>query len=219
MSDHAPPGAAPTPGAPAPGPEGALSGLLLRVAGDTSRESVSVGELLDAMQDRATAALMFLFAFPNIFPMPPGTSALLGIPLIILTAQLALGRPAWLPGVITRRKVSHAGFAKVVGRVVPWLRRAERMLRPRLKRLVHPPAENVVGAVCLLLSVILYLPIPLSNMPPALAICMFSLGILEEDGLWAIAGLVTAVLSVLLSWGVIYALAKTALYLLANVFG
>jgi hypothetical protein len=195
-----------------------LSRFLLRFADASTRSQISIGELLAAMQDRALAALLFLFALPNIVPMPPGTSSLLGVPLILLSVQLALGRPAWLPQLITRRGISRERFAAVVRRMAPWLQRAERLLRPRLPLLVRPSAERLIGVACLLLSVVLYLPIPLSNMPPALAICLFALGILEGDGVWVLAGFVTGTLAVLFTSGVVYALVKTGLYLLANVF-
>lgn len=195
-----------------------LSHLLAELAADVSRERVSVGDLLLALRDRALAALLLLFALPNVVPVPPGTSALLGAPLLFLAAQLALGRRPWLPRVIAERSMPRGHFAALVTRALPWLARAERLLRPRWAALCTPPAEYGVGLLCLLLALIVFLPIPLGNMLPALAICLFALGILERDGLWVLAGLATALSSVALVWGVLYALIKSALFLLANAF-
>lgn len=196
-----------------------LSEVLLAIASDASRERISVAELLVALQDRALAALLLLFAFPNAVPVPPGTSAILGLPLVFLTAQLALGRGPWLPGFIGRRSIARTSFAAVVARAVPWLARAEKLLRPRLTRWTCPPAEYLIGAVCLFLAIVLVLPVPLGNMLPALSICLFSLGILERDGIWVIAGLVSSVAATTLVGGVLLALAKTGLYLFARFFG
>lgn len=69
----------------------ALSVILLKLSTDLLRERISVGDLLRAMGDRAIGALMFIFAFPNVLPTPPGTSTILGAPLIFLAAQLMLG--------------------------------------------------------------------------------------------------------------------------------
>jgi len=55
-----------------------LSQLLMRIANDASRERVTITDLLQALQDRALAALLLIFALPNAIPVPPGTSALLG---------------------------------------------------------------------------------------------------------------------------------------------
>ena len=194
-----------------------LSAVLLALAQQTDRERITIGDLLAALGDRALGALLFIFAVPNVLPMPPGTSTLLGAPLVFLAAQLMLGRPPWLPAVVARRSLLHADFATVVRRVVPWLQRAERLLRPRLPWAARPPMEYALGGVCLLLALVLVLPIPLGNMLPALAISLIALAVLERDGLWALAGLVVAVVSAVVVSGVVFALGKAGLYLLRQV--
>lgn len=189
----------------------------MEIAGDTARERVSVADLLIALSDRALAALLLLFALPNVIPAPPGTSAIIGAPLLFLAAQLALGRRPWLPRLIAERSMPRGHFHTLVSRAAPWLARAERLMRPRLTVLAKPPAEYAIGAVCLLLALIVFLPIPLGNILPAFAICLFALGILERDGLWVLAGLVAAVTSVVLVWGVFYAFLHSALLLLSTL--
>ena len=58
------------------------------------------------------------------------------------------------------------------------------------------------------------LPIPMGNMPPAIAICLFSLAILDRDGVWVLAGLCATAASIAIVWGVLFALIKGALLLL-----
>lgn len=196
-----------------------LSQILQQIGADQTRSRVSVGDLLAALHDRAIGALIFVFAVPNTIPMPPGASSILGAPLLFLTAQLAFARAPWLPRVIADRSMDRAHFAAVVERVAPWLVRAERLLRPRLSILVRPPAEYLIGVICLLLSIILFLPIPMGNMPPAVAICMFSLAVLERDGVWALAGLCAAAASITIVWGVLFALLRGALLVLSRLLG
>lgn len=191
--------------------------MLHALAQDDSRERIAVGDLLAALGDRALAALLFVFAVPNVLPVPPGTSAVLGAPLVFLAAQLAFGRRPWLPSVIARRTMTRADFAALVRRIGPWLARAERLLRPRLARLALPPMEHLVGIVCLLLAVVLVLPVPLGNVLPALAISLLALGILERDGLWILAGLGTAVVSAIVVSGVVFAMVKAAIYFVTEV--
>lgn len=190
-----------------------LSGM---IAADPARERVSVGDLLAAMGDRAFGALMLVFALPNLLPTPPGISGILGVPLVFLAAQLMLGQRPWLPKVIANRSMLRADFSAFMDRVGPWLARVEKLLRPRLGVLVHPPAEYAIGVACLLLAVILILPIPLGNILPALAICMFSFGLLEKDGLWAIVGAITTIVSVVIVGGVVFALVKGAIFVIQN---
>jgi hypothetical protein len=200
-----------------PAGKGALSAMLLALAQDESRERIAVSDLLEALGDRALAALLFVFAVPNVLPVPPGTSAILGAPLVFLAAQLAMGRRPWLPALIARRTMTRADFAALVRRIGPWLARAERMLRPRAMGLAQPPMEYLVGLVCLLLAVVLVLPVPLGNMLPALAISLLALGVLERDGLWILAGLATAAISAVVVSGVVFAMVKTAVYFVTEV--
>ncbi|GGD92633.1 ABC transporter permease [Aureimonas endophytica] len=195
-----------------------LAEILLAIARDESRERVSVADLVTALQDRAFGALMLIFAVPNAIPTPPGTSAILGAPLIFLAAQLTFGRKPWLPAVIANRSMLRADFAKMMERVAPWIVRAERLLRPRLGFLARPPGEYLIGALCLLMSVILFLPIPLGNMLPAVTICVLSLALLERDGLWVLVGLVLSVLSAVIVSGVVLVAIEAALLLIERVF-
>jgi len=175
--------------------------------------------LVIALQDRAIGALIFVFAFPNTFPLPPGASSILGAPLLFLTAQLALGRAPWLPKFIADRSLEREHFAAIVQRVSPWLARAERLFRRRLAVLARPPCENLIGALCLLLAVILFLPIPLGNIPPAITICLFALAILERDGLWVLIGCAAAVAAMAIVWGVLFAIVESGLFLLTKWLG
>jgi hypothetical protein len=194
-----------------------LSQVLHALADDSLRERISIGDLLTALGDRAIGALLFIFAFPNVLPTPPGTSAVLGAPLLFLAAQLAFGRPPWLPAIITKRSMSRDDFQTLIRRLAPWLARAEKLLKPRMSSLTLPPMEYFIGLVCLLLAVLLALPIPLGNMLPALAISLIALGVLERDGFWVLAGMLTAGLAIVVVSGVVFALIKTGIYLFTQV--
>lgn len=196
-----------------------LSDVLTRIANDPKRDRIAVGDFLRAMQERAFGPLMLIFALPNVLPTPPGTSSVLGAPLVFLAAQLALGRSPWLPPIIARRSIARKDFAAFVGKATPWLAKAERLLQPRLGALAHPPAEYVVGLVCFVLSVVLVLPIPLGNMLPALAICIMALGILERDGIWILVGMAIALASLGVVSGVVWAFVKASLFVIHSVLG
>jgi hypothetical protein len=196
-----------------------LSAILRSLATSHDKDRISVGDLLAALEHRAIGALMFIFAVPNVLPTPPGTSTILGAPLIFLSAQLMLGRKPWLPGFISDRSLTQTEFEKVINVAAPWLERAEKLMRPRLALLARPPAEYVVGAICLLHALILILPIPLGNLPPAFAICLMVLGILERDGVWIILGVIASVIAVAIAWGVVLALLWSAWFVIGNWIG
>lgn len=194
-----------------------LSAILQNIAQDASRDRISLRDLLAIGRDRAFGALLFIFAVPNAIPTPPGTSAILGIPLLFLAAQLMVGYPhPWLPKIIADRSMRRQDFAALIAKLTPWIERSERLLKPRWSILAMP--ERLIGFIALCLSVILFLPIPLGNMLPAVAICFFALGILERDGIAVLLGYGTTILSVVVVSGVLYAIVKSALFILSNAF-
>lgn len=116
------------------------------------------------------------------------------------------------------RSLSRDDFATLTRRIVPWLGKAERLLRPRYGFFAKPPMEYLVGAVCLLLALVLVLPIPLGNALPALAISLLALGVLERDGLWIGGGLLPSVVAATVVSGVVFALVQAALFMLTKVW-
>ncbi|WP_128253339.1 exopolysaccharide biosynthesis protein [Falsirhodobacter deserti] len=195
-----------------------LSEVLEEIAQDPDRSRISIADLIEAMAGRAFGALLLIFALPNVLPTPPGTSGILGLPLIFLAAQLMLGKMPWLPAFIASRSMERSAFAALVGKMTPILSRAEKLLVPRLPFMITPTTQRFLGAALLVLALVLALPIPLGNMLPALAMTIISLGMLERDGLWVIIGLVVGALSLVIVWGVIWALVAGAIFVMQNAF-
>lgn len=192
-------------------PKVGLVDILQALAGDESRERISVGDLLSAMGDRAFGALMLVFALPNIVPTPPGTSAITGTPWSFSPPNCSRAKPM--------AAARHCGSLTGAGRFCPCRAKdrsgsamGAKAAAPRMEGLLSPVFERVIGLICLLLAVILALPIPLGNILPAIAICCFSFALLERDGLFALLGGVLSVISVAIVSGVIYGIAKAALY-------
>lgn len=157
-------------------------------AESADRATIAVSAIMHRLEHQALAMLIFLFALPNVVPTPPGTSAITGLPLVFLTLQMALSRPPWLPGFLSKREISVATLNMVLDRAEPWLARIERAIHPRLGGLTGDLAQRLVGILGLCLSLIIMLPIPLGNTAPALSLCIIALGLLGRDGAWVILG-------------------------------
>ena len=171
---------------------------LLELIAGRAGDAVSVADLLETFGDRAFGALMFVFAAPLVLPMPPGVSALLGAPLIFITAQWTMGRKTlWLPKALLARTIPMAGGRPLVAKLKPHLARLERRLRPRLTFMYNPLGDRLVGALCFVLALIVFLPIPFGNMLPSFAIAAFAIGGAERDGLAALVGWIAAIASIL----------------------
>ena len=109
-----------------------------------TQQDVTIGQLVDSLGERAFGALMFIFAVPNIIPTPPGTSAILGLPLVILTYQVMMGRQSlWLPQTVRKRQISRNMLQTFVSKVLPVMGRLERILRPRFGFADPVPAHSL----------------------------------------------------------------------------
>jgi hypothetical protein len=159
---------------------------------ENSSGQVSIGTIRDRLGDRSFAALLVFFAAINMIPLPPGASAFLGLPLLIVSLQMVYGsRRAWLPELLTRRSVSAETFRSIADRVVPWLIWIEQMIRPRYWPFRRRRGDRVIGLIALLMAISITLPIPLGNWPPAFSTALLGLALSERDGiLFALGSLV-----------------------------
>jgi len=82
----------------------------------------------------------------------------------------------------------------LVQRAVPVLEFLEKVIHPRWPT-PHEATKRLVGTVVAILSVsLVFIPIPLSNIVPALVIALISLAYVEEDGLLLLVGLMAALI-------------------------
>ncbi|RUT13183.1 ABC transporter permease [Chroococcidiopsis cubana SAG 39.79] len=167
------------------------------------QEYVSLGELVEELGDRAYGPLLVICALPEALPLPvAGVSAIIAIPLMLVSAQLSLGfsRP-YLPKWLAKRRWKQKNLAKVVEKGLNYLAKAEKIVRPRWGFITSRLAQRLLGLFILLMAIVIALPIPLGNMLPAIAIVVISLGMSEGDGLLVIVGVVAAsiILAVMVS--------------------
>ncbi len=168
-----------------------LSVLFAQIARD-AQGPISIAHMSQALGNRSFAPLLVLFAAFNLLPLPPGASVVLGIPLIIVSAQMAYGsKQAWLPSFLMKRSLSAEQFQRTMDWIIPRLIRLERIVRPRYWPFWRKRGDRVIGAVALFLAIIVTLPIPLGNWLPAFATALLGLALSERDGiLLAIGGAV-----------------------------
>ena len=192
------------------------SRLLADFAARRQGGRVRLRDLVDLLDDRAYGLLLLILAVPNIVPNPvPGLSGMLGVPLVLVAAQLMLGfRHPWFPGFLADRSMSAVGFGAIVIKVLPPLTWLERLLHPRLRGLCRPPVEQLLAFFCVILGIVLALPIPLGNTLPALAVSVIALGLVEHDGIAIAVGVVIGAVSLAVVSAVVVALVKALLLIL-----
>ncbi len=202
-------------------PHRRMSAILLGLMETARGERISFGDMIDAFDSRAYGPLIVLFAAPNVLPVAlPGISAVLGAPLLLLTAQMMLGlhRP-WLPGFLRRRSHKRSSFDALDGRIVPRLVRVEAMVRPRLLPLTGAWGQRLIGAVGVVLAAIIFLPVPFGNSLPGLALVLMAVGLLSRDVLTVVVGGLIGVVGLAVVSGFLYAAAAAAMALARSGLG
>ncbi|MBA3448492.1 MAG: exopolysaccharide biosynthesis protein [Pseudaminobacter sp.] len=172
-----------------------LSDLFAKLARDAEGR-VTIGSIRDALGDRSFAALLVLFAAFNLLPLPPGASAVLGLPLLIVAAQMMYGsKRAWLPRFLAEKSLSAEQFRSVMDKVVPRLVQLEKFITPRYWPFWRKRGERIIGTMSFILALIVTLPIPLGNWLPAFAASLLGLALSERDGVLFAIGSVVGVAS------------------------
>ncbi|WP_442854700.1 exopolysaccharide biosynthesis protein [Fischerella sp. PCC 9605] len=135
-----------------------------------------------------------------------GVSAIIGIPLIIVSGQLLLGfSKPFLPSWIANRSLKRKDFEKLIHKILLILERFERIIRPRWKLVASPLAQRFIALIFFILAIIIALPIPFGNLPPAIVIVALCLGMIEQDGVVIVLAVLAACAVVAIMASAIYA--------------
>lgn len=172
-----------------------LSAELTDFVDSLTEEKASIGSVLDAIADRGFGLILLILALPAALPLPaPGYATPFGIMMAMLAIQMIRGRTTpWFPERIRNRTVSKSKLAWTVRNAGIPLRFVEWVIRPRLGGLARNRAFlSLVGVIVLLMAISMSMPIPLTNTAPSFVIFVLAAGILEEDGLVLLGGLVLA---------------------------
>jgi hypothetical protein len=121
------------------------------------------------------------------------------------------GRPSPVfPRWLAAYPLSKPHIAAVVQRAIPVLKYIEKFAHPRWPT-PHEATKRVVGiAVAILSPSLVFLPIPLSGVVPAMVIGVIALAYLEEDGLLLLIGLLAAIIVLMVEFAAIWAMVRGA---------
>ena len=170
-------------------------------------KDTTVGDLIDLIGDRGFGLMLLLLALPAALPVPAtGYGTPFGIVMMLLGAQIVMGRETpWLPESFKRRTLPYRLLDFSVRNAGLPLRAVELFIRPRLSGLARSPLFlRGIGAMIVLLAAMMTMPIPLTNTAPSFVIFMLAAGILEEDGLFLLGGLILAPVAAGLAGAAIY---------------
>jgi hypothetical protein len=183
---------------------------------NNSSEWFTVEQICEGLGTSSFGVSLLAFSIPEVVPIPvPGISAIVALPTAVVSAQMIAGKkelrlPAWL----LKRKVPRKALAAAIHAVLPVLKRIEKGAKPRGTWVSNPLTQRLLGLFIFVLALFIALPIPATNMPPAIAIFVTSLGMVERDGVLICVGVLIGLASMVL----IGALALGSFSLLSGLF-
>lgn len=153
------------------------------VLGDPE-EHLRLRLILADLQQSAFGVFLFVAILPAFLPVPGLAGGISGPLVTLIGLQMLIGlRKPWLPRFIGERGPRRRTMQRFVGRIAPWLRRLDRLLKPRLSALVDTlPARAFSGLLLIVLGILLSLPIPFTNYAFGAMLLLFALALLERDG-------------------------------------
>ena len=170
---------------------------------------LTLREIVEAFGERGFGALILIVALISLFPWPPGSKAILSVPVILLALELAFQRNrVWLPSWTLSRGLPRQTFAQALRRVMKPIRFVERLSKPRMPWLTGEIADVVTGLVCVFLAVMMALPVPFGDLLPGVTLILLGLGVMQRDGvaiLLGALGTVACVIYLFLVWAAVTA--------------
>ncbi|QTN18401.1 exopolysaccharide biosynthesis protein [Brevundimonas sp. AJA228-03] len=175
-----------------------------------------LGELINAFGERGFGALMVFFGLINAIASPvPGTTTVLGAPLLLICLHLVIRRDQlWMPAWALKSSLPRDSYRATIAKVRKPLIQIERLSRPRFSVMSSEVSEVLIGVVTSLLAIIVMLPIFGGNLFPSLCVALFGFGLMQRDGaLIAAAWLGVAGLGIFVwaAWSLIVAAFQTSL--------
>jgi len=178
----------------------------------------TIGGLVELFQEKSFAVLfVVLLAIPAL-PLPTGgVTHVFEVIAMLLALELIVGRRrVWLPDRWLQRELPK-GIEKQGGVLIRRIRWVERHSMARLGGLLSTRVSGIVfGIVVLGLSLTAFLAPPFTGLDtlPALGIVLISLGVLFEDALLALIGLIIGAAGLLL----VIVLGRAAVHEIGQLF-
>lgn len=167
-------------------------------------DTVRFGDLIERLDQRAFGILLVAFALPCAIPGPPAVTSFLGVPLLLVALQMVSQRSVpWLPRRLQDYELRQTVVNSFIARALPWVQRLEALSKPRLEILTGGNAERLLGLLIAVLALCIMIPLPLSNLPPGIAIVILGFALIERDGALLTLGLVAAVIALIIMVGVV----------------
>jgi hypothetical protein len=179
----------------------------------------TIGSLIDVFEERSFAVLFVLLLAVPALPLPTGgVTHVFEAIAMLLALELIVGRRCvWLPERWRQREIGPSMRRRFSEVLLPRIRWIERHSHAHLGFLLsHRLSGIVYGAVTLVLVLTAFLAPPFTGLDtlPSLGVVLIGLGVLLEDPLLGIAGLLVGAAGVL----VVFLLGRAAVDAVRGLF-
>jgi hypothetical protein len=171
-------------------------------------QDFTVEKIVNSIGETSFGTSLMFFAIPEVVPIPvPGLAAIVVIPTAVISAQMAVGhQQIKLPKFILKKTVPRKALAAALHAILPLLEKAEKVSKPRWKWATTPLAKRLLGVFIFILALSIAFPMPGFNMPQAISSFIIALGLVEDDGILVIGGVIAGLASLALLGGVVFGL-------------
>ncbi len=186
-----------------------LSVELLELAESVQGSDLTLGDLVDQLEGRVYTLLLVLLSLPFCQPvLLPGLSTPFGVVITLLGLRFALRQHPWLPKRLLATRLTAKFVPAVMRGSAKLLGTMEKLLHPRLIWIFDYHIAHFIAGIGIFICgslLLLPLPVPFSNMLPALTVVLAAAAFSERDGYCLVASGVMFVLTLFffgaLAWG------------------
>ncbi len=165
-----------------------ISDTLERLKEKTSGHSISLGEVVEKLENKGFGPILLVPALIAFLPtgVVPGIPSTCGILIFLITIQMALGKKhPWIPSRLKKVTFNREKLISGINNAKPFTDRLDKWFKPRLTFFTAYPINRLVALTCGLFGLAM---IPLELLPfavalPALAILLAAIGLMTEDGI------------------------------------
>lgn len=168
-------------------PKQGFIALVADLAAASGPDGLTLREIRDRLDERAFGLMILILAIPCLVPALYGVPQIVGIPILLLSGQMLVGRiEPWLPEMVLKRRVSKAWLDRMAEFATRRMRWFEQLSRPRMTVFAEGWAERVVALFMILATLTIVLP--LTNTVPSVALALLAVGLIQRDGLFILGG-------------------------------
>jgi len=179
-----------------------MSHLLLEILAKTrGAKTISLEQIFAAIGETHAGPSLMLMSLPAILPVS-GTSDFVGLPGAAVAGHMMMGQSEIkLSAFLLERSVSRKSLSVIIHAILPALQMLEKVTKPRWRWINNFAVQRLLGIFVFILALALAFPILGFTVPHAAALFMISLGMVEQDGLAVLIGVVVGVASLILMTG------------------